>query len=159
MDVWVIEWSCRDDGDSKVTIWSNQIDAQKQAVKEISQFINGSFDFDDPNDESCAEDFNDMVRRKDYDAALRRFNDHQDDHNSDYAQFWFVSKKPILSGTGQTANLTGSSIQSSSHAHSNGATCRGPCKQHNEYANADKSDGTYVCRQCKTFGTIFNGTP
>ena len=157
MDVWVIEWSCRDDGDSKVTVWSNEIDAQKQAVKEISGFINGSFDFDDPNDESCAEDFNDMVARKDYKGAIRRFNDHQDDHNSDYAQFWFVSKKSVLSGTGQMTNSLNTSANASSF-HSNGATCRGPCKQHNPYANADKSDGTYVCRQCSTFKSIF-GTP
>jgi hypothetical protein len=157
MDVWVLEWSCRDDGDTKVTVWSNEIDAQKQAVKEISGYINSYFDFDNSDDESCAEDFNDMVARKHYDEAINRFNDHQDNYNSDYAQLWYVSKKSVLSGTGQAAAGLGVSMNATS-THSNGATCRGPCKQHNPYANADKSDGTYVCRQCSTFKSIF-GTP
>lgn len=153
MEVWVLEWSCPSDNDNKVTLWSNEDDAYKQAIKEISGYINRSFDFDVSHDEACAEDFNDMVRRKQYKDAISRFTEHQDDYNQDYAQYWFVSKKPILSGDGKVA--ASASVQ----VHSNGATCRGPCKQHNPYANADQNDGTYVCRQCKTFSHIFGAKP
>lgn len=150
MEVWVLEWSCPNDGESNVSVWERQEDAQRQALKEIADVITNDWDMDDVQASSCADDIDDMTARGQLGEAIRRFNDFQDDYNSDYAQYWFVSKKEVLGAGGKGT---------SSHRHSNGATCRGPCKQHNEYANPDRSDGTYVCRQCKTFGYIFNGTP
>lgn len=155
MDVWVVEWSCPSDGETETTIWDNETDALKAACKEIGDHIQSTFDFDLSSDESCAEDFNDMVQRGQFKDAMRRFNDHQDDYNSDYAHYWFVQKKTVLTGSGAH---TISGRTASNFASNNGATCRGPCKQHNPYANADRSDGTYVCRQCSTFKSIF-GTP
>lgn len=156
MEVWVVEWSSRDSGDTEITLWDNKLDAQRKAVRDISNYMNRSFDFDVDHDEACATDFNDMVSRHQYDDAIRRFHDHEDDYNSDYAQYWNVYKKSVLTGNGGIASGSGSS---STIIHSNGATCRGPCKQHNPYANADQSDGTYVCRQCKTFKHIFGANP
>jgi hypothetical protein len=155
MEVWTIEWSCPSDGDGDVTIWATEEDALKAACREIGNHIQSTFDFDLVSDASCAEDFNDLVRNGQLRDAIRRYNDHQDDYNQDYANYWFVQKKPVLTGDGKTSVSSSANLSFSS----NGATCRGPCKQHNEYANADKADGTYVCRQCKTFQHIFSGSP
>jgi len=149
MEIWTLEWSCPSDGETEITLWENEIDALKRGVKEVGDYIQRTFDFDNSNDESCATDVNDMIGRGQYKEAIRRFNDHQDDHNPDYAQYWFVVKKPVHGSEGIKKQVAASTY------HSNGATCRGPCKQHNPYANADQSDGTYVCRQCSTFQHIF----
>jgi formylmethanofuran dehydrogenase subunit E len=37
----------------------------------------------------------------------------------------------------------------------NGATCR-KCGSYNEYAQADTSDGSFLCGQCKTFTKVFS---
>jgi hypothetical protein len=150
MEIWVLEWSHPNDGENNVTVWERQEDAQRQALKEIADVITNDWDMDDVYASSCADDIDDMVNRGQLGKAISRFNDYQDEHNSDYAQYWFVSKKEVLGANGKRTN---------EHVHSNGATCRGPCKQHNPYANADKSDGTYVCRQCKTFSSIFGNSP
>lgn len=39
-----------------------------------------------------------------------------------------------------------------------GATCRGPCGQYNEYAYANKKDGTFVCKSCQMMSQVFGGT-
>lgn len=106
---------------------------------------------DDPHASSCADDIDDMMNRGQLAEAIRRWNDFQDDQNSDHAQYYFVSKKSVL-GEGSVASPSGGA---SFIATSNGATCRGPCGQFNEYAQADRADGTHICRQCSTFQHIF----
>ncbi len=39
-----------------------------------------------------------------------------------------------------------------------GATCRGPCQSHNEFAYADNPDGTHLCYQCKIQEQVFGST-
>lgn len=151
MEVWVLEWSYPYDNEHNVTVWNNQVDAQKQALKEIIDVIANDFDMDDPHASSCADDIDDMMNRGQLAEAIRRWNDFQDDHNSDHAQYYFVSKKEVL-GEGATTSPSGGA---SFIATSNGATCRGPCGQFNEYAQADRADGTHICRQCSTFQHIF----
>lgn len=151
MEVWVLEWSYPSDGENGTTIWVSQVDAQKQALKEISDMIN-DWDLEDNEAAACADDINDMTSRGQLREAIKRFNDYQDDHNPDYAQYYFVSKKEVLS-FGKSPKSNGSGV--AFKATSSGATCRGPCGQHNEYAYADQSDGTHVCYQCSTFQHIF----
>lgn len=153
MEVWVLEWVYPSDADTNVTIWNDKVSAQKQAVKEIQDIMVNDWDMDNIHCSSCADDFDDMISRGDYDGAIRRFNEYQDDHNSDYAQYYRVYSRNVLGDSTSTVN------HSHSHSSQNGATCRGPCKQYNDYANSDRADGTYVCRQCKTFGQIFGNSP
>lgn len=155
MEVWVVEWSYPYDNENNVTVWANKVDAQKQACKEINELIN-EWDMDDVHAASCAEDISDMVGRGQYAEAIRRFNDYQDEYNSDYAQYWFVSSKPVLSGDGSEPSTNAPVAYK---ATTSGATCRGPCGQHNEYAYADRPDGTHLCRQCSTFQHIFGVKP
>lgn len=151
MEVWVLEWSYPYDNEHNVTVWNNQVDAQKQALKEIVDVIANDFDMDDSSASACADDIDDMMNRGQLADAIRRWNDFQDDHNSDHAQYYFVSKKEVLGEGSMSAPSGGSSFT----ATSSGATCRGPCGQYNEYAQADRADGTHVCRQCSTFNHIF----
>jgi hypothetical protein len=150
MEVWMLEWSYPYDNENNVTLWTNQLDAQKQAVKEINELIN-DWDLEDNDAAACADDINDMVGRGQFGEAIKRFIDYQDEHNADYAQYYFVTKKQVL-GSGSVASP---SSGSSFIATTSGATCRGPCGQYNEYANADQPDGTHVCHQCSTFQHIF----
>jgi hypothetical protein len=139
------------DNEHNVTVWTNQYDAQKQALKEIVDIIANDFDMDDSSASACADDIDDMMNRGQLGDAVRRWNDFQDDHNSDHAQYYFVSKKQVLGAGSQVAPSGGSSFTTIG----SGATCRGPCGQFNEYAQADRSDGTHICRQCSTFNHIF----
>lgn len=151
MEVWALEWSYPYDNENNVTLWSSQSDAQKQALKEINELID-DWDMDDEHAAACAEDIEDMTRRGHLGEAIKRFNDYQDEYNSDYAQYWFVSSKQILTfDDGSGTKPTPVAFK----AATSGATCRGPCGQYNEYAYADKSDGTHMCRQCSTFQHIF----
>jgi len=152
MEVWVLEWSYPSDGETSITLWSNQIDAQKQALKEIVDDISGNFDMDDSDATSCADDVDDLMNRGQLGEAIKRYNDYQDNYNADYASYYFVTKKQVLSFNGEPTKAT---VVSTFTATSSGATCRGPCGQFNEYAMADKADGTHVCRQCSTFHHIF----
>lgn len=155
MEVWVLEWSYPYDNEHNVSLWTTQSEAQEQGLKEIIDVIANDFDMDDVNAASCADDIDDMMRRGDRSGALDRWNTFQDEYRDDQAQYYYVSKKQVL-GAGAKASSNGSAAFI---ATSNGATCRGPCKQHNEYANADQADGTYICRQCSTFQHIFGTKP
>ena len=151
MEVWVLEWSYNYDNEHSVTVWNNQADAQRQALNEIVDVITNDFDMDDPHASACADDIDDMMNRGQLAEAIRRWNDFQDDHNSEHGQYYFVTKQNVLGQGSVVAPSGGASFI----ATSNGATCRGPCGQFNEYAQADKADGTHICRQCSTFNHIF----
>lgn len=154
MEVWVLEWSYPYDGETNVTIWASQVDAQKQALKEINELID-DWDMDDQDASSCAEDIADMTKRGHYGEALQRFHDYQDNYNSDTAQYWHVYERDVL-GTDQSEVPTLPPPAPAGYkAPYPGATCRGPCGNFNDYAHADRRDGTYVCRQCSTFQHIF----
>jgi len=151
MEVWILEWSYPYDSENNVTVWTNKKDAQRQALDEISDLMTNNWDMDDEHAAACADDVEDMTRRGHLDEALRRFHDYQDEYNSDYAQYWHVYQRDVLTGDQSTSSSATTSYQASTH----GATCRGPCGNFNDYAYADRADGTYVCRQCSTFQHIF----
>ena len=155
MEVWVLEWSYPYDNEHNVTLWTTQSEAQEQALKEIIDVIANDFDMDDVHASSCADDIDDMMRRGQRDEAIQRWNDFQMEYRDDQAQYYYVSKKEVL-GAGAKASPSGGA---SFIATSNGATCRGPCGQFNEYAQADRADGTHICRQCSTFQHIFGTKP
>ena len=156
MEVWVLEWSYPYDMENNITVWSNQVDAQKQALNEINELISNDWDMDDIDASSCADDINDKIKRGQYTEALKRWNDYQDEYNSDYAQYWHVYSRELLSSDpSELPKITPTAYR----ATTSGATCRGPCKQYNDYAYADSPDGTYVCHQCSTFQHIFGTKP
>ena len=154
MEVWVIEWSYPYDGETNVTIWASEKDAQRQALDEITDLMTNDWDMDDEDASSCSDDIEDMISRGHFDEALQRFHDYQDNYNSDQAQYWHVYRREVLTGD-QNKATTIPAPPPSYRANTSGATCRGPCGNFNDYAYADRHDGTYVCRQCSTFQHIF----
>jgi hypothetical protein len=54
--------------------------------------------------------------------------------------------------------VTGLSQAVPFQATEDGALCR-VCNNYNEYAKADRDNGSYLCTQCSIFKNIFGGTP
>jgi hypothetical protein len=154
MDVWVLEWSYPYDGENNITLWASQVDAQKQALKEINDLISNDWDMDNEDAATCADEISSFMGQGRYGDAIKRFNDYQDEYNSDYCQYWHVRSYPVLSSDEDVTAIKPVPYK----ATTSGATCRGPCGQFNEYAYADKPDGTHMCRQCSTFHSIFGTT-
>lgn len=159
MKVWVLEWHDNDNIDFECTVWATEQDALTQAVKEIKTEVDG-WDLDNPDIELAYEQVYDFIRAGQHRKAIQRFNDYQDDHNSDYGHWYFVREKDVLSQNASTTlTLPPPPAPAAPYqATTAGATCR-KCNDPNPYAYADKPDGTYCCRQCKTFSSIFGVTP
>lgn len=153
MEVWVLEWSYPYDSETNITIWANQKDAQKQALEEINELITNGWDLEDDDAAACADDIQDMMKRGLLEECLDRFHDYQDNYNSDQAQYWRVYMREVLSA--DQSEVPTIPPPTAYKATSPGATCRGNHQEFNPYAYADRSDGTYLCRQCQTFQHIF----
>lgn len=160
MDVWVVEWSYPYDMETEVSVWDNENDAYYHACEEIKSRIDSDWDMDDETQQETAEQFDNhfhpgvlntvlqMTR------AIRIWDDYQNDYNDEHAQYWHISKKSVrrLDESGAPTLPPPPMNYKASLA---GATCRGPCGQFNDYAYADRPDGTHLCRQCSTFQHIF----
>jgi hypothetical protein len=153
MEVWVKQWDCPNDSEHNITLWFSEVDALRSTCDEIEDYITNNWDMDDEDQESYASDITGFVVRKQYRDAIERWNDYQNNYNDEYGQWWSVSRKEILGG--DESNLAETQRPMAFKASHSGATCRGPCKQFNDYAYADQPDGTHLCRQCSTFQHIF----
>lgn len=151
MDVWVLRWECPNDNEVNVTIWANEQAALNQALDEIEDHITNNWDMDDEDQSRYADEIGDLRKRGQLREAMLRWNDYQDNFDSDYGSWWGCRKQPVLPDD----EVVTSAPTIAFKATSSGATCRGPCGQSNSYAYADRQDGTYVCRQCSTFQHIF----
>jgi hypothetical protein len=150
MDVWVLLWEYPADPDTNVTLWTSQKAAQQQALSEINDHINSQWDMDEPDAYNCAEEIRTLEQAGKLQEAIEKWNDHESEQ--DYGQFYTVMKREVIAGDGEVIPATPPVAYKAS---SPGATCRGPHREHNPYAYADRPDGTYLCTQCKTFGHIF----
>lgn len=159
MQIWVLEWSCPSDGETNVTLWESENDAYLQAASEIEDRISSSWDMDDETQSEYAEAIKDFFSRHKYKKGVEHFHEYENNYNEDYANYWSVYDREIMKrdSMGSAPNV----ISTSSvpyKATASGATCRGPCGQFNDYAYADRPDGTHMCRQCSTFNHIFGVT-
>lgn len=157
MKVWVLEWHDNDNIDFQCTVWATEQDALAQAAKDIKRDVD-RWDLDNPDIELAYDQIYDFIRRGDNQKVVQRYNQYQDDHNSDYGHWFFVREKDVLSQSGTAHTVPTIPAPAMPYqATSAGATCR-KCHTPNEYAYADQPDGTYCCRQCKTFSSIFGGS-
>jgi hypothetical protein len=180
--VWVIEWNYPSDGESNVTVWDSEKSAAKQACSEIQDRISSEWDMADFDMAEEAKQINDYVSAGQYLKAVKYWNSCGANCDSDYAMYWHVREEQTrdLSDASEpqvfdpdyfTALLDEDSEEEEDEdgipdaefeeeeyqASVPGATCRGPCTQHNEYAYANKRDGTYVCHSCKMMSQVFGG--
>lgn len=154
MDVWIAQWEYPNDIDSNISIFLSEKEALEDVLSDIEDHITNNWDMDDSDQETWADDISQLHHSGKLREAMEKWNEYQANYNDEYAEYYSVFMKTV-----QGSASTAVSTQPTTHSHSsNGATCRGPCKQHNEYANADRADGTYVCRQCSTFSSIFGVT-
>ncbi len=156
MDVWILEYNCISDGEVSISLWANEYDALVECLSIIKHKIDIEWDMDNSDMFTYAEEIDLLQDAGKLRDAIRKWNDYQDDHNSDYAQYYQVYFRPVH-GLESASNAVVNGPAAPYRASSPGATCRGHCKEYNEYAYADRRDGTYVCRQCSTFQKIFGG--
>jgi hypothetical protein len=150
MEIWVLEYNYFSDYTTTVKLFATEKDALAQALKEAKRHISNEWDL---NDEDISAEFdkiaefenNGMLRQ-----ALETFNDFEGDQ--DDSKVWLVYSKTVSGVEDSTPKLAYKATTS-------GATCRGQCKNYNEYAYADRPDGTYVCHQCSTFCRILGISP
>ena len=154
MEVWVLEWSVPSDGESNVTLWESEKDAYLQAASEIEDHITNNWDMDDETQAMYADEVQDFFKRHKYMEGIKHFHDYENNYNEDYAQYWEVYSREIMKRDSRDV-VPNPSTSIAYKATASGATCRGPCHQFNEYAYADRPDGTHMCRQCSTFHSIF----
>lgn len=158
MEVWLLEWDYPYDVEHNTTVWADEQSALKQACAEIKKKIDSDWDMDDSDMEDHAQQFDGFMASGKYRDAMLVWNSYQDNFNDDEGQWYFVRELPVLGHTDIDAGCSPPTQRSGTvafKATTAGATCRGPCKQWNEYAYADQPDGTHMCRQCSTFGHIF----
>lgn len=152
MDVWIAQWEYPNDMDSNISVFLTEKDALEDVLSDIEDHITNNWDMDDSDQSQWADDISALHQSGKLREAMDKWNEYQANYNDEYAEYYSVIKKEVQGGS--SASVIPTRVATHSHA-SNGATCRGPCKQHNEYANPDRADGTYLCRQCSTFQTIF----
>lgn len=155
MDVWVAEWDYPYDGEHDVSVFLSEQDALEDVLNSIDDIIDNHWDpSNDPDQEQCMDEINSLRNQGKLREAMDRWNAYESNYNDDQGQFYSVTKKNVRGGSSCSVLPTNTPTPTFKTS-VQGATCRGPCKTHNEYANADRADGTYVCRQCSTFQHIF----
>ena len=163
-EVWIMHWEKASESDSVISVWESEMGALKDATDRIQHAISKYWDLSEDTEIEVAEGIERAVNRGTITGmrtAITSWNDYQTNSNQDEAEYYNVVKRDVQvlglivkSSSGPAKTTSGTGYRASTP----GATCRGPCGNSNEYAYADKPDGTYVCHQCGTFQSIF-GTP
>lgn len=162
MEVWALQWDYPYDMVNNITVWSDETSALQQACTEIKQKIDGDWDMDEEFMKEAAKLFDEQVQIGTIDSlrsALLVWNEFQNNHNDENGEWYSVSKYPVHDSSDIQGSCRPPIIKGGFKALTAGATCRGPCKEWNEYAYADQPDGTHVCHQCSTFQHIFGTKP
>ena len=157
MEVWIKEWNYIADGETNHTVWATELAALKSACDEIEDSITNNWDMDDETQAQYSENITQLLAQAKWREVVEAWNDYQGNFNDEYAEYWSIMRKEVL--TGDDEEIVTSAPVMAFKASISGATCRGPCGQYNDYAYADKSDGTHLCRQCSTFKHIFGVSP
>jgi hypothetical protein len=153
------------------TVWDDQRAAMRDVCAQIINDMNDSFfDLNDSESRIAVEAIEKLIASGSYDDAIEAWNKESGDR--DFNIYWSVDQVQIFNINDaatpggivypdkdeeeEAKEQTVVPIVSADYlATEPGATCRGPCGSYNEYAYADKSDGTHMCRQCSTFQHIF----
>lgn len=163
--VWIVDYEDMNSGDTATTVWRNEEAARKDVCANIINDINDGWDFSDQHSFDTAKQIEEAIQKKRYELAISLWNDWSSTY--DAGIFWNVHEE--MTHDDSSACTPGSIVWPDQDddevpatqpsgpfvATTPGATCRGPCGQWNEYAYADKADGTHVCYQCKTFNHIY----
>lgn len=171
--VWVVEWKYPAENDGRITIWNDDDEANKAACTDILNTISNDWDLQDPPQRATAKFINDLIKKGHFHRAINEWNNCDQNANSYDTQYWYVYEVDILSFPGDVALLDESLFANNDEEEESeaseteeeeylatepGAICRGPCKQHSEYAYANRRDGTYVCCSCRLMSSVF-GNP
>lgn len=155
MDVWIQEWDNTADCEKSITVWYSETEALRNTCDQIEDEIVNNWDCaEGTSEEDYADRINACIKKQDYRTAVELWNQYQGDCRPDYSCYWNIYSEEVR-GNGGGIVATKSTSVSGYKSSVPGATCRGPCKDFNEYAYADNPDGTYMCRQCSMFHSIF----
>jgi hypothetical protein len=170
--VYVLEYSCPFDGNTSVTIWDNENDAYKQAAHDIQCTIKDRWDMSNETEREDAHEINERIKAGAFKSAVIYFNE-CDVNDRDTNESWHVRCEYTMVNASDPQVFADDYFEDNEHtcdencddgkvesedvyqATESGATCRGPCGGYNEYAYADRRDGTFVCYACKTMGQTF----
>lgn len=164
--VWVFEWSDSANNEVDIQIYHKEVDAFQSACADIIECINDSFVMTDASDLQAAKEINILVQSSQYQEAIEYFQGYiQNNWPYDDLMYFHVYEKDVYNQPKSPQSLILPSpldgeegiTEETCNVVQEGATCRGPCKQHYEYALADKCDGTFVCRSCKLMTQFFAG--
>lgn len=158
--VWTLEWVYPSDNDNSVKIFDNEINARKQACANIIKLINSRWDLSDSDYKSDAIIIGNFINQgtvEGYKNAIKYWNYHSKNTNAANSQYWYVQEHVIFDKSDDIdlsfLNIETVKVESVIQSGS-GAICR-KCNIKNEYATADDVNGTYVCRSCSIFGSMF----
>lgn len=152
MEVWIAQWDYAYDDEHNVTVWASEAEALKSVCDQIEDNITNNWDMDNEEQSQCADEITALQSQNKYREIIQKWNDYQSESDDDHAEYWSVSRKNVLTGDGEAVTLSPPAVYKPT---TSGATCRGPCGLYNNYALADRADGTHVCYQCSTFQHIF----
>ena len=170
--VWTLEWVYPSDNDSAVTIFDSEMAARKQACIFILNRIRSEWDLSDSEyskDAILIAGFISSGTLDSYVDAMKYWNYHSKNTNSSNSQYWYVQEhiifdiKSVVEPDFSFLNI-GNSVAVNDVKEEvekrvvikegSGAICR-KCNVKNEYATADNMNGTYICRSCSIFGSMF----
>jgi hypothetical protein len=154
MEVWVLQWERPSDMETNITLWATEKAAYQQAINEINECIGNEWDMDNPDMLTYSEKMSDLADKGNFREALEVWAEYQDLYNERHAEYYSVYVQEVLNGEDSDEDIP-LAVPVPYKASSPGATCRGSHQEYNQYAYADRPDGTYLCTQCKTFSHIF----
>jgi len=175
MIIWILEYYDEGSDDFNINVFDSELGVKKQACSDILNFI-GDLTLRDQSYIDEAKEINDLISQatiRSYNEAIRKWN--SSSINTDIVGAYFTCRDMLVhpaadadepeildpsffSGNVKqniTKNNHVPAASSSKISNSCGATCR-KCHSKNEYAVADQSDGTYLCRSCKMFYNVFS---
>lgn len=170
MKIYILEKSKSSSVLNEKTTWDSIDNAYKYACNLVLDEIRTSWDLKDPTEIGVAIAIDKYIMVRDFERAINYYNTYNKLLDYSYQTFYTVNEHSVnnFSDTGKIINLNLTQVVSSDPgqfsnvsvpesfvATSPGACCRKCCIS-NEYVYADKEDGTYLCRQCKSFLDIFN---
>ena len=164
--LYVLIFEDTDNGETYTSLWDDGDAALRQAVSEILADVNDSWDLDDSEVLALAKEMNDYAMNGDLPKVMELWNE---DQNGRGGRYWSVQEKDICTAADASPivflSFTDEDEEDDEEveeeeegdsapylATTQGATCRGPCKNVSQDAYADRRDGTYCCWQCKLMG-------
>lgn len=166
--MWVCSWEQHGQFDSNISIWNTEADALVAAGSKVMNDV-AWWDLSKPDVSQRAYEISDKCALMAWREAIDLYNEWECRKDTSVSCYISVYEKRVKSSTPSVALLRPPPASPQSvmppvrptsapfKATKEGATCRGPCNQFNEYAYADQPDGTYCCRQCKWMSQVFGG--